>query len=80
MTEIMGSGQPPYATLATSRSVPLEGEGENHMFAPVIKVDFDKLRGEETAEEQPPVRKAKASPKSRAAAAKPASDISAKKD
>ena len=80
MTEIMGLGQPPYATFATIRAVPPRGEGGKHMFAPVIKVDFDKLRGEEDAGEQPPVRKAKASPKSRAAAAKPAADNSAKKD
>ena len=41
------------------------------MFAPSIKVDFDKLQQEETEEPQRPA-KAKATPKARAAARKPA--------
>jgi len=49
------------------------------MFVPSINVDFDKLRGEEEVPEQPPVRKARATPKSRAAA-KPVRGDSAKKD
>jgi hypothetical protein len=50
------------------------------MFAPSINVDFNKLRGEEEVEEQPVVRKAKATPKSRAAGTKPAADKTAKAD
>ncbi|MCZ2111604.1 MAG: hypothetical protein LC118_18925 [Dehalococcoidia bacterium] len=41
------------------------------MFAPSIKVDFDKLQGEEEAEEARPAR-AKAAPKARAGAKKAA--------
>jgi hypothetical protein len=52
---------------------------EQHMFVPSINVDFDKLRGEEEVPEQTPVRKARATPKSRAAA-KPVRGDSAKKD
>ncbi len=48
------------------------------MFAPSIKVDFDKLRGEEETEEQPVVRKARATPKSRSAAPKRADDTNQK--
>ena len=50
------------------------------MFAPSIKVDFDKLRGEEEPEEQPVVRKAKAVPKSRAAITKRTDDSNKKAD
>ena len=47
------------------------------MFAPSIKVDFDKLQGEEEAEE-PRAAKAKAAPKARAGARKAAATESAK--
>jgi hypothetical protein len=37
------------------------------MFAPSINVDLEKMKGEEVEEEQPKVRKAKATPKARRA-------------
>ena len=48
----------------------MDKEGSS-MFAPSIKVDFEKLQGEEV-EEQPRTAKAKAAPKARAGAKKPA--------
>ncbi len=42
------------------------------MFAPSINVDFEKLRGEEAADEEPTPKKAKVAAKGRASARKPA--------
>jgi len=49
------------------------------MFAPSIKVDFDKLQGEEEVEEARPA-KAKAAPKARAGAARKAATNESAKD
>lgn len=56
----------------------MEKEGSS-MFAPSLKVDFDKLKGEEEAEE-PRAAKAKAAPKARPGARKAAATTESAKD
>lgn len=78
MTEIMPGGPKAGCTVPgkAANGLPMEKEGSS-MFAPSIKVDFDKLQGEEEIEE-PRTAKAKAAPKARAGAKKAAATQSTK--